>query len=63
MIEETVMRGRARLWCRGEKKIADIYYLNNATWDVICEYCGKIGEGSYSNNHCLVSLANVSDES
>ena len=52
-IEETVLRGTGRLWCENEKKVANIDWLNNVTWDAICEYCGKVGEGSLDDKHYI----------
>lgn len=50
-IEETVLRGTGKCYCVNEQKKADLFYLNNATWDVLCEFCGKIGEGTWDNEH------------
>lgn len=50
-IEETVLRGYGSCYCENEQKKAHLYYLNNATWDVICEFCGIIGEGTWDDNH------------
>ena len=50
-IEEIVLRGYGSAYCENEQKKANLYYINNAAWDVICEFCGKIGEGTWDDNH------------
>ena len=63
MGKELLLRGTARMWCNKNNSEADIYFIADAYWSVICEFgCeshDNTEEEEFFNNH--IKLADVAE--